>query len=134
MSQVASFISIAALSGIIGNLTTYYIKKIIITIKNNIRKSKLEEENLLDVIDNDDELEIFIDYIESFYNEFENLKPEIREAIYEEIIVHGITDKITEIMEAKHPDILHKMEDCNSQISQELLLNLNYSRNFKKTL
>ncbi|WP_432664501.1 hypothetical protein R9X47_28730 [Wukongibacter baidiensis] len=98
MGEVAHFLSIAALSGIIGNLSTDSVKRIILVIKSKIRRKKLDTHDLINIIDNEDKLDEFLEYIEDFYNEFYSLKPEIREAIYEEMIVHSTTNIMKNIM------------------------------------
>ncbi len=126
--EIINFIALAAISGIIGNISTDIVKKIISKIKVQInqRKSRHSEQDSLNIIYNEEEMEKFIKYIREFYECFDMLEEPIKKAIYEEIIVDKISTSLEKYVRLFTLD--SSIENLNQEMKEQLcksVININ---------
>ena len=91
LSEIWVFVALAALIGIIGNATYDLVKKTIRKIIPTQGKAREETKrttgSFLDLED-DSFLNLFIEYMSDFHNGFNNLPPDLRDYLDEELLVH----------------------------------------------
>lgn len=119
LDETLKFIGVAIASGVIGNVSHDLVKKAINSIKKKINNKKYSEGEYLPLINDQEKMDIFIKYVEAFYNDFESLKPEIKEAIYEEMIVHKSMEGMNDIIKSMHPQLMVEVKKCDFKFSQE---------------
>lgn len=103
-SNLYDFLAIAALSGIVGNiaydLTKYVAKKILDYLKTKTELSEQDNEVKL-LIENNEELNIFIGCVINYYDGLNGLNPLVKAAIAEEEIADFAShSKVSELEEA----------------------------------
>ncbi len=82
-----SFAAIAALSGVIGNISYDIIKKVIQKIKEKSSNPDDSSAKSYNILNNEEEFRVFTMYIEDFHNDLQNVIPEIAAAVIREMIV-----------------------------------------------
>ncbi len=102
------FIGIAALSGIVGNASYDLIKSVIRKIISKAKREGGESCFTEFQLESSHGIEIFIEYIREYNEGMPNVSPEVRSAIVEEILIHGITKGNSEDFTA-----LLKRSRCN---------------------
>lgn len=97
-SEIFVFLAVSAISGIIGGVSYDVIKKIVSKIKSKISSFPIKYDRKLNtVLNNPAELRIFIQYIKEFYTGLDNINPEIKNAIREEMIIGPISEITAEL-------------------------------------
>ncbi|MDP3182382.1 MAG: hypothetical protein Q8M54_06145 [Desulfobaccales bacterium] len=91
-SDLACFLALSALSGIIGNLAYDLIKKAFLTIikKSETLGKEIGQSNIS--ISSEGDMNIFIQYIEEFHLDADNISPRIKQGIFNEIVSWEVTD------------------------------------------
>lgn len=116
-SDLACFLAVSALSGIIGNLAYDLIKKAIHAINQKFRTLGCEIDQSLISLSSEKDIIIFIQYIQEFHSDSEQIPSKIKRAILEEIISWEVAD-----MFSKHnPQTKEEIKD----ILRKAFLNIN---------
>lgn len=97
-NELLTFVAVAGISGIIGNLSTDLVKGAISKIKIAISSTegKKSDGKVKALIDDPEKMQQFMEYIDAYFNCFDELEPQVRQAIEEEIIVDRISPTMTE--------------------------------------
>lgn len=87
--EILNFIAVATASGVIGGFAYDVVKKVITKILKFIQEKGSEEEKnkIFSLVDNDEDMRKFIEYIDEYYTCFEKADDEVRNAIFGEMVV-----------------------------------------------
>lgn len=98
--EIFNFIAVAVLSGILGGVAYDIVKKVIIKISEFVKGngSKEEKSKIFSLIDSEEDMNKFIQYIDEYYRSFENIDEEVRDAIFEEMIVDKMSTTLENII------------------------------------
>lgn len=118
IDEIWIFCTLAALSGIIGNVTCDVPKGVMKKIIDQFKlKEKSDDVNgTKDIVDTSDQFSLFTQYITDYYNGVPNVNPKIRDVINEEIYA----DDFSEIMISLVLDSLKKSKDLKKR-QQEII-------------
>lgn len=108
-STILCFVAVAALSGVIGNLTTELVKKIYRAIASKAKKCNEDIGQKEDAFLNNFDIDVYIEEVKIFHNDFQGIDPAVRSSIKEEMIVHEMGNSLL--------PMINKGED----ISQEMI-------------
>ena len=91
----------------IGGFAYDVVKKVITKILKFIKENGNEEEKskIFSLVDNDEEMRRFIEYIDEYYTCFDKIDDEVRNAIFEEMIVDRISPTLEKYISLQNPDI-----------------------------
>ena len=105
--EILNFIAVAIASGVIGGFAYDVVKKVITKILEFIKKNGNEEEKnkIFSLVDNDEDMRKFIEYIDEYYTCFEKVDDEVRNAIFEEMVVDKISPTLEKYISSQNPDI-----------------------------
>lgn len=105
--EIFNFIALAIASGIVGGFAYDVVKKVITKISEFVKKngSKEEKTKIFSLIDNDEDMRKFIQYIDEYYTCFEKIDDEVRNAIFEEMIVDKISPTLENLIRTQNSDI-----------------------------
>ena len=92
-ATIYAFLGVAALSGVVGNLSYDIVKAVSKKIICNFNKLKGEETNI-----SEDEVEKIFKNFDEFINNFSSIDKKVADAITEEMIVHSVSGKNAEKM------------------------------------
>ena len=104
-SEILNFIGVAVASGIIGNLSTDIVKKVINKIGTYLRQNRKNQEDdaLIDFLESADKIKRFAEYISAYYDEFDEVDIKTKNAILEEVFVEHTSHIIDGLIKMKHP-------------------------------
>ena len=105
--EILNFIAVAIASGVIGGFAYDVVKKVITKILKFIKENGNEEEKnkIFSLVDNDEDMRTFIEYIDEYYTCFEKIDDEVRNAIFEEMVVDKISPTLEKYISSQNPDI-----------------------------
>ena len=105
--EILNFIGVAVASGIIGNLSTDIVKKVINKIGTYLRQNRKNQEDdaLIDFLESADKIKRFAEYISAYYDEFDEVDIKTKNAILEEVFVEHTSHIIDGLIKMKHPEI-----------------------------
>ena len=121
--EIFNFIALAAVSGVVGGFAYDVIKKVISSIADFVKQRGSQEENrkVFALIHDEEKMNKFLQYIDEYYTCFDDINEEVRNAIFEEMIVDRVSSTLEQILMAKNPDLeLDKIKEI-SPFSQEEL-------------
>lgn len=121
--EILSFIALAAASGIIGGFAYDIIKKVIGSIVKFVRQKGSQEQKskVSALVDEEENMQRFLQYVDEYYTCFENISPEVRNAIFEEMVVDKISPTLEQILIAENPGLeLNKIEEINPFPQEEM--------------
>lgn len=99
LGQAVDFVTIAAISGIIGGLSHDALKVLCRKIRNSIvRRKDIPVDKIDLILNNDDEFLRFIEYIKSFNNGMNEVDSRVKSAIIEERVVDAATEKAHDLL------------------------------------
>ncbi len=105
--EILNFIAVAAVSGIIGNLSTAILRKVYCKISSYLKQGKrnYEDETLIDFLESPEKIKKFSEYISAYYDEYDEADAEIKNAIMEEVFVDHVSHIIDGFIKIKHKDL-----------------------------
>lgn len=105
--EIFNFIALAAVSGIVGGFAYDVIKKVISSIADFVKQRGSQEENrkIFALIHDEEKMDKFLQYIDEYYTCFDDIDEEVRNAIFEEMIVDRVSSTLEQILMAKDPDL-----------------------------
>lgn len=121
--EIFNFIALAAASGIAGGVAYDVVKKVIASIADFVKQrgSQKQKSKVSALIDNREEMDKFLRYIDEYYTCFEDINAEVREAIFEEMIVDKISPTLERIMMSSNPDLdLDQIKEINPFSQEEM--------------
>lgn len=105
--EILNFIGLTIVTGIIGNAPYDLIKKVlnqvILYLKRN--KKTVEDEGLVDFLSSSERIKKFSEYLAAYYDEYENVDTQTRDAILEEVFVDQTSHIIDGLIRRKHGEI-----------------------------
>lgn len=108
-STILCFLAIAALSGVVGNLSTELVKKAFKTILNKVKNCKEDiGQNKVSFL-KDAEIDVYIQQVNVFHNDFQGIDPSVKAEITKEIFIHELIDSLLPEMKKKNMEITEKM-------------------------
>ncbi len=98
--QALVFVAAAVASGIIGNAAYDAVKMVINKIKKSFQNSENNQifEKTLNIIENKEEFEKFVKYIQSFHERFEAVDEKVVRMIVEEILADKMSCRVERII------------------------------------
>lgn len=121
--EIFNFIALAAASGIVGGFAYDVIKKVIRSIADFVKQwgSQKQQSKIFALIDDEDKMKKFLQYIDEYYTCFENINEEVREAIFEEMVVDKVSPTLEQIIMAQNPALeMDKINEINPFSQEEL--------------
>lgn len=105
--EALQFAALAAASGVIGGLAYDAVKQVIRKIAAAVRRdgSKSEETSIFYLIDHPEEMDRFIRYIDEYYACFDSISEEVRNAVFEEMVVDKMSPTMERLLREAHPDM-----------------------------
>ncbi|HBG28151.1 MAG: hypothetical protein A2Y10_06675 [Planctomycetes bacterium GWF2_41_51] len=123
-SEVASFIGVCAVSGIIGQISYNLIQKAFHKIIKSMKGKEIEHDY------DTKEINIYIENINCFCKNFEGIDPEIKNLIKDEMIGWAATELFMEELE-KDPKIKGKLEESEKK-SYKIIREIPRPEDFEK--
>lgn len=104
--EAFQFAALAAASGIIGGLAYDAIKQVIQKIAAALRRDKRKsgETSIFYLIDHPEEMDRFIQYIDEYYTCFDSISEEVRNAVFEEMVVDKTSPTMERLLQEANPD------------------------------
>lgn len=121
--EIFNFIALAAVSGIVGNFAYDVIKKVIGSIADFVKQrgSQEQKSKIFALTDDEEKMKKFLQYIDEYYTCFEDINEEVRDAIFEEMIVDKVSPTLEQIIMAKNPDLeIDEIKEINPFSQEEL--------------
>lgn len=105
--EALQFAALAAASGIIGGLAYDAIKQVIRKIAAAVKRSgeKSEETSIFYLIDHPEEMDRFIQYIDEYYACFDRISEEVRNAVFEEMVVDKMFPTMERLLREANPNL-----------------------------
>lgn len=105
--EALRFAALAAASGVIGGLAYDAVKQVIRKIAAAVRRvgSKSEETSIFYLIDHPEEMDRFIQYIDEYYACFDSISEEVRNAVFEEMVVDKMSPTMERLLREAYPDM-----------------------------
>jgi len=109
VDEILAFAGLAALSGMIGNLSYDIVKAVLKKIQqySSVHKTAHNSGILGELINNPQEFNQFVSYLAEYRDGFPNLSPEVKQAIFDEMSTHtrmAVEDKIKEAVKQTTTD------------------------------
>ena len=123
-SEILNFIAVAAVSGVIGNVSTAILKKVYCKVGSYLKRSKInhEEEILISFLESPEKIKKFSEYISAYYEEYEGADVKTRNAIMEEIFVDHVSHIMDDLIKMKHKDIdIDKVMEDSPHTREEIM-------------
>ena len=114
--EIINFIALAVVSGIVGGFAYDVVKKAVRSVADFVRKkgNLKEESKIFSLIENEEDMKKFVQYIEEYYTSFENINEEMRNAVFEEMLVDKISPTLENIILANNSDIdINRMKEID---------------------
>ena len=105
--EALQFAALAAASGVIGGLAYDAVKQVIRKIAAAVRRDgeKSEETSIFYLIDHPEEMDRFIQYIDEYYACFDSISEEVRNAVFEEMVVYKMSPTMERLLREANPDM-----------------------------
>lgn len=105
--EILNFIAVAAVSGVIGNVSTAILKKVYFKIGSYLKQSKknCEDETLIGFLESPEKIKKFSEYISAYYDEYDGADAKTKNAIMEEVFVSHVSHIIDGLIQIKYKDI-----------------------------
>lgn len=105
--EVFNFIALAAASGIAGGLAYDTVKKVFTKVCAFVKQngSPKEKSKIFSLIHSRENMDKFMQYIDEYYRCFESINEEVREAIFEEMIVDKISLTLERMILSQNAEI-----------------------------
>ena len=105
--EALQFAALAAASGIIGGLAYDAVKQVIQKIAAALGRDKHKsgETSIFYLIDHPEEMDRFIQYIDEYYTCFDSISEEVRNAVFEEMVVDKMSPTMDRLLQEANPDI-----------------------------
>lgn len=121
--EILSFIALAVISGIVGGASydaaKAALRKILDFAGQKGRRG--EESRIFSLIDNREDMELFLRYIDEYYTSFDEIDEAVRNAVFEEMVVDQISPTLERIIMAHAPDLdLEKIEEISPFSEEEI--------------
>lgn len=113
IGEAFTFVALAAISGVIGNLAYDIIKSAMVRIRDQAREVEVEGRGYEALAAlTDDDLDLIYEYSKSYVQAFEDLERTIREDIQEEIMADAVGDAV-----AQNPELLNilAIRECSEE-------------------
>ena len=123
-SEILNFIAVAAISGVIGNVSTAILKKVYCKISSYLKRNKRnrEDEILIDFLESSEKIKKFSEYISAYYDEYEGVDAKTRNAIMEEVFVDHVSHIMDGLIKMKHKDIdIDNVMDDSPHTREEIM-------------
>lgn len=114
--EIFNFIALAIASGVVGGLAYDVVKKVISNVIDFAKQKGSKEDNskIFALIENEENMKKFTQYIYEYYTCFENINENVRNAIFEEMVVDKISPTLENVIMANNPDIdIEKIKEIN---------------------
>ena len=101
------YAALAAASGIIGGLAYDAVKQVIQKIAAALGRDKHKsgETSIFYLIDHPEEMDRFIQYIDEYYTCFDSISEEVRNAVFEEMVVDKMSPTMDRLLQEANPDM-----------------------------
>lgn len=122
--EILNFIAVAAVSGVIGNVSTAILKKVYCKISSYLKRSKrsCEDETLIGFLESPEKIKKFSEYISAYYDEYEGADAKTRNAIMEEVFVEHVSHIMDGLIKLKHKDIdIDKVMEDSPHTREEIM-------------
>ena len=105
--EALQFAALAAASGIIGGLGYDAVKQVIQKIAAALGRDKHKsgETSIFYLIDHPEEMDRFIQYIDEYYTCFDSISEEVRNAVFEEMVVDKMSPTMDRLLQEANPDM-----------------------------
>lgn len=106
--EALQFAALAAASGIIiGGLAYDAVKQVIQKIAAALGRDKHKsgETSIFYLIDHPEEMDRFIQYIDEYYTCFDSISEEVRNAVFEEMVVDKMSPTMDRLLQEANPDM-----------------------------
>lgn len=105
--EALQFAALAAVSGVIGGLAYDAVKQVIRNIAAAVRRDgkKSEETSIFYLIDHPEKMDRFIQYIDEYYACFDSISEEVRNAVFEEMVVDKMSPTMERLLREANPDM-----------------------------
>lgn len=123
-SEILNFIAVAAVSGVIGNVSTAILKRVYCKISSYLKRSKrnCEDETLISFLESPEKIKKFSEYISAYYDEYEGADAKTRNAIMEEVFVDHVSHIMDGLIKMKHNDIdIDKVMEDSPHTREEIM-------------
>ena len=107
----------------IGGFAYDVVKKVIIKILKFVKENGNEKEKskIFSLVENDEDMRKFIEYIDEYYTCFDKIDDEVRNAIFEEMIVDRISPTLEKCISLQNPDIdMSKIKEISPFSEEEI--------------
>lgn len=121
--EVFNFIALAAASGLVGGLAYDTVKKVFAKISEFVKQNGSQEEKskIFSLIHNRENMDKFMQYIDEYYRCFENTNDEVREAIFEEMVVDKISPTLERMILSQNVEIdMDRIKEISPFSEEEL--------------
>lgn len=121
--EIFNFIALAAASGIAGGVAYDVVKQVIRHIADFVKQrgSQKQQRKIFALIDDEEKMKKFLQYIDEYYTCFENINEEVRNVIFEEMVVDQASPTLNQLIMASNPDLEIDQIKEISPFSQEEL-------------
>ncbi len=105
--EALQFAALAAASGIIGGLAYDAVKQVIQKIAAALGRDKHKsgETSIFYPIDHPEEMDRFIQYTDEYYTCFDSISEEVRNAVFEEMVVDKMSPTMDRLLQEANPDM-----------------------------
>lgn len=105
--EIFNFIALAAASNIVGGFAYDIVKKVVTKVYEFVKQngSEKEKSKIFSLIDSEEDMKKFLQYIDEYYRCFENIDEEVRAAIFEEMIVDKMSTTLENIIITQNDDM-----------------------------
>lgn len=121
--EIFNFIALAAASGIAGGAAYDVVKQVIRHIADFVKQrgSQKQQRKIFALIDDEENMKKFLQYIDEYYTCFENINEGVRNAIFEEMVVDKASPTLEQLIKANNPGLEIDQIKAISPFSQEEL-------------
>lgn len=122
--EMLNFVALAMVSGIIGNLAYDTVKKVLAIIREYLKQSGENEEDktLIDFLESDEKIRNLAEYISAYYEEFDKVDTDTKNAIMEEVFVHSASSIMDALIQLNHKDIdIEKVMEESPHTREDIL-------------
>lgn len=122
--EILNFVALAVASGLIGNLSSDAVVKVFgkisLYLKRNKRNS--EDKKVADFLESPEKIKKFSEYISAYYDEYDGVDAETKNAILEEVFVDHFSHIIDGLIKLNHKEIdIEKVMEDSPHTREEIM-------------
>ncbi len=122
--EILNFVALAIVSGLIGNLSTDVVKKVLNKIGTYLKQNKrnYEDETITGFLESSEKINKFAEYISAYYDEYDGVDIKTKKAILEEVFVDHTSHIIDGLIKRNHKEIdIEKVMEDSPHSREEMM-------------